>query len=164
MSNKAVFLDRDGIINKNRDDYVKRIEEFEILPHVPKAIHLLNSANFYVIVISNQSAVNRGLLLVEDLNKIHAFLQNELSKYNAKINAIYYCPHRPDEACHCRKPKPGLILKAAKDHQIDLKASWLIGDKISDIQAAKSVGVKTIQMKTDGDLLKIVKTILNKYE
>jgi D,D-heptose 1,7-bisphosphate phosphatase len=161
---KAIFLDRDGIINKNRNDYVKSLNEFQILPSVPEAIRLLNKSNFKVIIISNQSAVNRGLITIEKLNKIHNFLSNYLLENNAMLDAIYFCPHKPDESCDCRKPKPGLILKAAKEHDINLENSIFIGDRLTDSQAAINAGVKPILMERDGDLLETVRNLLKKNE
>lgn len=162
--NKAVFLDRDGVINKNKNDYVKNLNEFEILPTVPEAIRLLNKSDYKVIVISNQSAVNRGLISIETLNHIHNFLSSYLSQCGAKIDAIYYCPHRPDESCKCRKPQPGLILKAANEHNINLGNSILIGDRITDSNAAISAGVNPILIKTDGNLLTMVQDLLKKND
>ena len=157
---KTVFLDRDGIINRNREDYVKKIEEFEILPDVPEAIRLLNLANYQVVIISNQSAVNRGLLTLDSLNQINKYLKNELIKHSAHINGIYYCPHRPDEYCNCRKPNPTLIQKAVKELGIDLGNSIMIGDRKSDMETARRVGVRFVLMETNGELLKVVKLIL----
>jgi len=157
---KTIFLDRDGIINRNRDDYVKNIEEMEILPNVPQAIRLLNSKNYHVVIISNQSAVNRGLLSIKTLNRIHEFLLEKLKEHGASIKAIYYCPHRPDESCTCRKPKAGLIFKAVEELDIDLKNSIMIGDRDSDFLAAKNAGIKFVLMETDGDLLATVNLIL----
>ena len=161
MKAKAVFLDRDGVINRNRDDYVKSIDELEILPDVPNAINLLNKKNFKVVIISNQSVINRGLLSTEVLQMIHEFLKKELLRHNAKIDAIYFCPHRPDEHCDCRKPKPTLILRAAKDLEIDLSKSYMIGDKESDKVSAEKAGIQFIQIKTDGNLLEAIRTFLN---
>ena len=162
--NLAVFLDRDGVINRNRDDYVKDVDEMEILPGVPKAINLLNTVNFKVVIISNQSAVSRGLITIEKLLEIHEFLKKELLQNNAKIDGIYFCPHRPDDSCECRKPKPTLILKAAKDLGINLSESYMIGDRESDMIAAEKAGVKFIPIETDGNLLKVVRTFLDKNE
>lgn len=162
--NRAVFLDRDGVINRNRDDYVKDVDEMEILPGVPKAINLLNTVNFKVVIISNQSAVSRGLITIEKLLEIHEFLKKELLQNNAKIDGIYFCPHRPDDSCECRKPKPTLILKAAKDLGINLSESYMIGDRESDMIAAEKAGVKFIPIETDGNLLKVVRTFLDKNE
>ena len=157
--NRAVFLDRDGVINRNRDDYVKDVVEMEILPGVPKAINLLNTVNFKVVIISNQAAVNRGLISTKKLHEIHEFLKKELLQNNAKIDGIYFCPHRPDESCECRKPKPTLILKAAKDLGINLSESYMIGDRESDKIAAEKAGVKFIPIETDGNLLNVIKSI-----
>ena len=164
LRNWAVFLDRDGVINRNRDDYVKDVDEMEILPGVPKAINLLNTMNFKVVIISNQSAVSRGLITIEKLLEIHEFLKKELLQNNAKIDGIYFCPHRPDDSCECRKPKPTLILKAAKDLGINLSESYMIGDRESDMIAAEKAGVKFIPIETDGNLLKVVRTFLDKNE
>ena len=164
LRNWAVFLDRDGVINRNRDDYVKDVDEMEILPGVPKAINLLNTMNFKVVIISNQSAVSRGLITIEKLLEIHEFLKKELLQNNAKIDGIYFCPHRPDDSCDCRKPKPTLILKAAKDLGINLSESYMIGDRESDMIAAEKAGVKFIPIETDGNLLKVVRTFLDKNE
>ena len=162
--NRAVFLDRDGVINRNRDDYVKDVDEMEILPGVPKAINLLNTVNFKVVIISNQSAVSRGLITIEKLLEIHEFLKKELLQNNAKIDGIYFCPHRPDDSCECRKPKPTLILKAAKDLGINLSESYMIGDRESDKIAAEKAGVKFIPIETDGNLLKVVRAFLHENE
>lgn len=162
MLNKAVFLDRDGVINKKRDDYVKNVNEFEILANAPKAIKLLNDRNYLVIIITNQSAVNRGLLTSEELSKIHKIMSQELGKNSAYVNAIYYCPHRPDENCPCRKPKTGMIERAIQEHSISKKLSWLIGDSESDIIAARQVGISGVKMKTNGNILEVVNRILEK--
>ena len=164
MKKKAFFLDRDGVINKNQNDYVKKIDEVEILPYVPEAIRLLNMADILVIIITNQSAINRGIVTIKILDEIHHFLKNELSKYNAKIDGIYFCPHRPDELCNCRKPKPGLIFRAANDLDINLSNSVMIGNSESDLQAAKKAGIKPVFMETNGNLLKIVQSLLSSDE
>ena len=154
---KAIFLDRDGVINKKRTDYVKSISEFVMLKDAPTAIKLLNNNDFLVIVVTNQSAVNRGYISREELENIHEFLSKQLQKQSSHIDAIYYCPHRPDENCDCRKPKTKLISKAIKDFSIDKNSSWLIGDDETDIQAAKSIGIKSVKMQTDASLLECVK-------
>lgn len=158
--NKAVFLDRDGVINIKRDDYVKSVSEFVMLKDVPKAIRMLNQKGFLVIIITNQSAVNRGLLSHQELGKIHEIMKAELQKVRAFVDAIYYCPHRPDENCECRKPKPGLILRAIKEHVIDPSSSWFIGDSKTDMQAARGAGVGSIMMEENGSLMEIVNNFL----
>jgi len=112
---------------------------------------------FLVIVVTNQSAINRGYISREELENIHEFLSKQLQKQSSHIDAIYYCPHRPDENCDCRKPKTKLISKAIKDFSIDKNSSWLIGDNETDIQAAKSIGIKSVKMQTDASLLECVK-------
>lgn len=159
--NKAVFLDRDGVINKKRDDYVKNINEFVMLTNSPKAIKLLNDKNYLVIVITNQSAINRGLLTHEKLSEIHKVMNYELEKSDAYVDAIYYCPHRPDENCQCRKPRTELLVKAVKEHSVSIEQSWFVGDSESDITAAKNMGLKPILMEENGSLLDAVNKILN---
>lgn len=158
--NKAVFLDRDGVINQKRDDYVKNTNEFIILPDVSKAIKLLNENNYLVIIITNQSAINRGIITHDILAKIHELMKNDLGRHGAFVDAIYYCPHKPDENCSCRKPKTGLIEKAISDYSISTDLSWLVGDSESDTLAAAKLGIKAIHMEQDTSLLKPVSKIL----
>ena len=158
--NKAVFLDRDGVINENRSDYVKSTAEFKFLPGTAEAIKLLNEGGFLVVIITNQSAVNRGLLSGEELEKIHDFMLTELSRYDCRIDAIYYCPHRPDENCSCRKPQPGLLMKAIADLSVEPKFSWLIGDSDADEVAARKAGINSVRIRTNGNLMDAVKSIL----
>ena len=152
---RAVFLDRDGVINKERKNYVKNLEEFEIFNGVSKAIKILKEKNFLVIIITNQSAINRNLLTKDKLDEIHNHLQEILKKDNTSFDAIYYCPHKPEENCDCRKPKPGLLLRAAKDHKIDLKNSFFIGDSITDIEAANAAGCNGILLENNSLLEKV---------
>jgi histidinol-phosphate phosphatase family protein len=142
---KAVFLDRDGVINKRpkEHDYVKSWEEFEFLPGVAETISRLNK-DFLVVVVSNQRGISRGLMTSENLEEINLRMKSELGKKSARIDKIYFCPHGPQDNCNCRKPKPGMILKAAKDLNIDLNNSYIIGDSLEDIEAGKLSGCKTI--------------------
>jgi len=153
---KAIFLDRDGVINLEKKDYVKSIKEFQIIDNVPKAIATLKEKGFLVIVITNQSAINRKLLTVELLNKIHNHLQKILKDNNTSIDYFYFCPHRPDEKCKCRKPSPGMILKAAQEHNIDMNQSFMIGDSLTDIQAAEKAGCEGILLNQNQTLLEII--------
>jgi len=143
---RAVFLDRDGVINKGAPprDYIKIWGEFEFLPGVKKAIRKLNERGFLVIVVSNQSGIAKRVMTEDDLREIHSRMEDELREEGAKIDRIYYCPHDPMDNCRCRKPKPGLLLKAAQEYDIDLDRSWMIGDSESDIEAGKRAGCKTI--------------------
>jgi histidinol-phosphate phosphatase family protein len=153
---KAIFLDRDGVINQERKDYVKNIEEFIIFENVSDAISLIKNHNFLVILITNQSAVNRKLLTIENLDKIHEKLQNYLKIHNTSFDNVYFCPHIPQENCNCRKPKPGLIIQAKNDFKIDLSQSFMIGDSQTDVQAAESAGCKGILLKHNQTLLELV--------
>ena len=144
----AIFLDRDGVINENRTDYVKSINELKIFPAIAKTIKNFKNHGYIVIVVTNQSAINRGLVTHDVVKKIHETIQTYLKKNGTCIDAFYYCPHKPDEGCNCRKPKPGMILKAIDDFNLDAKSSWMIGDNDSDVLAGESAGTNTI--KVDG--------------
>ena len=147
MGKRAVFLDRDGTIARDVH-YCRRVEDFELLPTVPKAIRLLNENGFKVVVITNQSGIARRYFAEETLAQIHQRMKVELAKYGAWVDAIYYCPHHPDEGCECRKPRTALFLKAAKEHNIDLKASYMVGDMAIDIEAGKALGLRTVLVTT----------------
>ena len=159
--NKAIFLDRDGVLNKERKDYVKTIQEIELFPNIEKCISKIRNNSFLVIVITNQSAINRGLISNENVHEIHNFIQNYLKKFDTSIDAFYYCPHRPDENCKCRKPHPGLILRAVDEFKINLQKSWMIGDNDTDIQAAINSGCKYFKINSNHELPQIVKKILD---
>ena len=153
---KVIFLDRDGVINQERKDYVKKLDEFIILDKTSDAINIIKNHGFLVIIITNQSPINRKLLSVETLNKIHEKLQSYLERYDTSFDGVYFCPHTPSENCECRKPKPGLILQAVIDFQIDLSESYMIGNSETDIHAAKNAGCKGILLKKDQTLLEVV--------
>lgn len=157
--NPVVFLDRDGVINQKRNDYVKKISEFVFLPNSINAINELNKIGFLVIIVTNQSAINRGIISKEKLDEIHEYMLNVLEEKSCKIARVYYCPHLPKENCGCRKPKTGMFEKAIKEFNIDISKSFLIGDDNTDIQAADLLGLKSYKIKTNGNLLEIVKVI-----
>ncbi|MCX6570988.1 MAG: D-glycero-beta-D-manno-heptose 1,7-bisphosphate 7-phosphatase [Candidatus Aminicenantes bacterium] len=148
MPKAAVFLDRDGVINRDRSDYVKSWEEFEFLPGVLEAFRVLALGLHQVVVISNQSCIGRGLVGRAMVDEIHACMTEAVRRSGGRIDAVYYCPHRPDEDCPCRKPRPGLILKAARELDIDLAASWLVGDDLRDLETAKAAGVRPVLVRT----------------
>ena len=158
---KTVFLDRDGVINKERSDYIKSISELEIFPNVAKNIELLKNAGFLVVVITNQSAINRGLITHKTVDQIHDSIQNYLKTNGTSVDGFFYCPHNPNENCNCRKPKPGLLHQAILELNIDPKSSWMIGDNNSDIDAATSIGCKAIKLSKNFSLGKAVSKILN---
>jgi len=153
--NKAVFLDRDGVITKEPPYYAHRIDQLELIPKSAEAIRLLNESGFKVIVVSNQSGVARGYYQEKDIEIYNMAMQKKLEEKNAYIDAIYYCPHYLEATieaykidCDCRKPKPGMLKRAKKDLDLDLKCSFLIGDKINDIEAGYRAGCKTILVLT----------------
>jgi len=160
MNRKTIFLDRDGVINEEKKDYVKNLKEFKIIDGSLQAIKLLKNNNFRVIIITNQSAINRGLLSVEKLNEIHDFLKNKLLDLDTTLDGIYFCPHTPNENCMCRKPKPGLLQQAISELDINVKDSLMIGDSQTDIDAANKIGCKSILLNKNQNLLKVVKEFL----
>ena len=153
---KAIFLDRDGVINQERKDYVKKLDEFIIIDKTSDAINIIKNHGFLVIIITNQSPINRKLLSVETLNKIHEKLQSYLERYDTSFDWVYFCPHTPSENCECRKPKPGLIVQAVTDFQIDLSQSYMIGNSETDVQAATNAGCKGILLKENQTLLEAI--------
>ena len=157
MKNKAVFLDRDGVINKKRIDHVKSVDEFKIFSNVGDAIKLLRDKGYLVIIITNQSVIGRNIISEKKLDEIHIELKNYLKQSNTYVDSIYYCPHIPEQNWDCRKPKPGLIFEACQDFDIDLKNSYFIGDSISDLDAARNAGCKGILLKQHQNLFELVK-------
>lgn len=145
----AAFIDRDGTINIDTH-YLNRAEQFQLIPRAGEAIARLNQAGYPVIVITNQSAIARGLLTETGLSAIHRELKHQLSAHNASINAIYHCPHHPDgkDNCTCRKPAPGMILRAASEHNIDLAGSIMIGDNATDLEAGWNAGCRAALVRT----------------
>jgi len=141
-------MDRDGVICENRDDYVKSWEEFVWIPGAKEALSRLKSHGYIVIVITNQSAIGRGIISRETVDKIHQRMGEEVAQTGGKIEKIYYCPHKPDDSCSCRKPEPGLLLRAVEDLKLDLRTSYLVGDAITDIEMGHKVGSRTIMVKT----------------
>ena len=143
---KAVFLDRDGVINQKpkEGEYITSWTDFHILPGVADGIALLNKAGYMVLVVTNQRCVAKGLLSVADLEKIHEQMLQTLSHAGGKLDGIYYCPHDYKPSCICRKPAPGMLLAAAQAHAVDLGSSWMVGDSEIDMQAGKSAGCKTV--------------------
>jgi D-glycero-D-manno-heptose 1,7-bisphosphate phosphatase len=160
--NKAVFLDRDGVLNKKRDDYVKSIKELEIFPNIGEEISKLKIKGFLIIVITNQSVINREIITIKELEEIHSSIQKFLMKSKTSIDKFYFCPHRPDENCECRKPNPGLIKQAINEFSIDASKSWMVGDSITDIQAGENAGCKTILLKKNDSFTNILKKIQSK--
>ncbi len=179
-SQKAVFLDRDGTINKYVG-FLRNIEDFELLPGVAEAIKLINESGYLAIVVTNQPVIARGEVTTEELGTIHNKLETLLGAEGAYINGLYYCPHHPHKGyegevpelkieCDCRKPKPGMLVKAAEDFNIDLGHSWIIGDGEVDVMSGKAAGCRTALIGTEDygqdvtgeGLLEIVREIFGK--
>ncbi len=140
----ALFLDRDGVINVDPVEFVTKPEELHLLPCSAEAIARFNALGVPVIVCSNQSGVAKGLYTLEVLEQISERLQQMLGRYGAHVDAFYYCPHDDADGCDCRKPKPGLLLRAAREHAIALEKSVFVGDSWRDIIAGRTAGVKTV--------------------
>lgn len=176
---RAIFLDRDGTINRYVG-FLTDIVGFQLLDGVPEAIRLINDSGYLAIVVTNQPVIARGEVSFEELDRIHCKMETLLGEKGAYLDAVYFCPHHPDKGfknerieyktdCTCRKPKPGMLLRAAEDFNIDLTASWMVGDGKNDILAGKAAGCKTAllggnaygQEITSGDLLRAVKKILS---
>jgi histidinol-phosphate phosphatase family protein len=158
---RAVFLDRDGVLNVKREDYVKSIGELRAMPDAGRYLALLQKKGYLLIIVTNQSAVNRGIISKDELDLINAALVKELERSGCSINAVYVCPHKPDESCGCRKPMPGLLLQAARELGVDMPNSWIIGDSDTDLEAGARAGCKGgIKLGTSTDLGRAVGIIL----
>src|SRR5262249_53402651 len=145
--NKALFVDRDGTINREAH-YLNRPEDLELIPGVTRALRLARLHGWLIIVITNQSGVARSYLTLETLHEIHDKLRTVLGADDVYLDSIYYCPHHPDENCTCRKPQTGMIEQAVREHDIDISRSWVIGDAVSDIGAGRSAGCRTVLVLT----------------
>lgn len=161
----AAFLDRDGVINVDTG-HVHRPEDFRWMPGMPEAIRLLNDAGWLVIVVSNQSGIGRGMYTEDEFESFTAWIDAELARRGAHVDATYHCPHHPTEAkgdyrrdCDCRKPAPGMLKRAIDEWAPDLERSFMLGDKPSDIHAAEAAGVRGY-LYTGGDLAKLIRTLI----
>lgn len=146
--NRYVLLDRDGVINRDSDDFIKSPEEWLPIEGSLEAIALFNEHNYKVVVVTNQSGIARGLFDAATLEKIHAKMRRMTEQKGGKIDAIYFCPHGPDDDCNCRKPKPGLLEQFAADRHASLTGMAVIGDSLRDLQSAQAVGASPILVKT----------------
>lgn len=147
---KAIFLDRDGTLNPD-PGYISRPEDFNLFPQIGTSLKKLKNAGYLLILITNQSGIARGLISEKQLTQIHNKLQQLLKVDDVQLDAIYFCPHHPDfpdkdgvSKCNCRKPNPGLIIQASNDFDVDLDNSYMVGDKLSDINIALNANVKPI--------------------
>ncbi len=166
---KAVFLDRDGTINKYVG-FLRDIDDFELLPGVAEAIGKINASGYLAIVVTNQPVIARGEVTDGELREIHNKMETLLGYKGVYLDAIYYCPHHPHKGyegeipelkidCECRKPKPGMLLQAAQDFNIDLSSSWMIGDSENDVLAGKAAGCRTILIETEQELSSLLSAV-----
>ena len=163
--NKAIFLDRDGVINVEKN-YLYKIEDFEFIDGVVEALKYLQNRGYLLFIITNQSGINRGYYTVKDFLKLTNWMLKEFKKHNITISQVEFCPHTPEQKCNCRKPKTGMINNILKNYNVDLANSWLIGDKESDIKTALNAGINnTIQVKSGHKFDKsIAKFVIEKLD
>ena len=165
MKLKAAFFDRDGVLNVDKS-YLYKIEDLEWIDGAKEALAYLTQQGYTVFVVTNQSGIARGYYTVDDMNKLHDFMAQQVAAAGGKIEKFYYCPHLPEGKiaeyafeCDCRKPKPGLILRAFEEYDIDKDAAFLIGDKPRDVESAEAAGIKGY-LFSGGNLLNFVKEIV----
>jgi D-glycero-D-manno-heptose 1,7-bisphosphate phosphatase len=162
---KAVFIDRDGVVNSDEGHYyIYEQEDFVFNPDVEKALSLLKREGYKLVLVTNQGGVAKGIYSIEKVEKLHQYMQSHLEKFNAAFDAIYYCPHHHDISdCDCRKPKPGMILNAMGVLGIDPALSYLIGDSQRDIEAGDAAGLKQcFKVDKNSSILKVVEKIIQK--
>ena len=160
---KAIFLDRDGIINVDYS-YVYKKENFEFCEGIFEVLQHFLSLDYLLFVVTNQSGIGRGYYSEEDFEKLTSYMVEELAQKDIKITEVYHCPHSPDDDCECRKPKTAMFERAKNEFNIDMKNSWMIGDKPSDIQAGKNAGISNtifVNSSTCKDASYSVKSILD---
>ena len=146
---RAVFIDRDGTISEEVG-YVNHVSRYRVFPFAADAVRALNEAGWLAVLVTNQAGVARGYFAEEMIGRVHGRLASELERGGARLDAVYYCPHHPTVGeppyrfdCDCRKPRPGLIRRAAADLGIDLARSWMVGDRYSDVELARNAGVRS---------------------
>ena len=144
----AVFLDRDGVLIENREDYVKDWSEVEFLPGCFSGMRTLAATGLPIVLVTNQSAIGRRIITAEFVEGLHARMQAEIEAQGGRIDAIYFCPHHPKAGCACRKPLPGMLHQAALDLSLDLSSSYFVGDAVTDLEAAHAVGAEGILVLT----------------
>jgi len=152
MQQKAIFLDRDGVINKEKN-YLFKKEDFEFIDGVFDACRYFQKNGYKLIVVTNQSGIARGYYREEDFHQLIKWMMKQFEIQNIKILDVFFCPHGPKSTCNCRKPKPGMLLEAKEKHNIDMKNSWMIGDKEADVGAANAAGIEnTILVRTGHEI------------
>lgn len=145
---RAIFLDRDGVICENRPDHVKSWREFRFIPGARTSLAALSHLDLPIIVVTNQAVINRGLTSASVVEEIHQRMVAEVAAYGGRIDRVIYCPHRPEEACQCRKPEPGMFQQVAEEMNIDLDDSYMVGDAMTDLMAAERIGCQSFLVLT----------------
>ena len=144
----AIFLDRDGVIIENRDEYVRSWADVSFIPGALNALASVAASGYAIVVVTNQSGVGRGLIPLADAEAINHRVLAEIARAGGRIDAAYICPHKPEDDCDCRKPRPGMLLRAARELNLDLSRSWMIGDALTDMQAGEAAGVRSLLVLT----------------
>lgn len=145
----AIFLDRDGVVIENRADYVREWSHVSLLPNAIEALSGFHREGFKIILVTNQSVVGHGLIMLQDAQQINERLVRTIQEQGGWVDGVFMCPHKPEDNCDCRKPLPGMLLQAAQEHSIDLSASWMVGDAWTDLVAGQAAGVAgTILVRT----------------
>lgn len=157
MGRRALFLDRDGVINRKADGYVTDERGFELLEDAARAARLARSKGYAVVVVTNQSAVGRGIMTADQLERIHARMEAELARIGVELDAIYCCTHAPDDQCACRKPGTAMIEAAVRDLGIDIEGSLLVGDSETDMEAARRAGLRGVKVESNAPFSHLLK-------
>ena len=163
MAQKVIFLDRDGTINVDHG-YVYKLSDLDLLPGVVDALQLFRDKGFKFIVITNQSGIGRGFYTLSDAIRFNNALNSELGKYDLHIEEFFICPHAPEEKCSCRKPYPFMVQEAIKKYHVDVEASYLFGDKDSDIECGENSGISSFLVTKENSLLYWAKILLKQSE
>lgn len=148
MKRPAIFVDRDGVLIENRDEYIRLPEHIKPLAGALEACFEVNRSAYALVVVSNQSAVGRGILTLDQALDLNRIALDHFRSHGVRFDGAYICPHAPEDHCECRKPKPGMLLQAAREHDLNLQASFLVGDNITDMQAAEAAGATGVFVRT----------------
>jgi histidinol-phosphate phosphatase family protein len=163
LMRKALFLDRDGTLNEDKN-FVHKVKDLKILPGVVKGLKYAQSKGYTLIIITNQSGIGRKVFSQEDMKRFNQALIKKLEEYEIKIQHLYYCPHKPSHECECRKPSPKFVLDASSRYHIDLNESYFIGDRDSDVLCGRNAGCKTIRIKSSSEYKVEADYLINRFD
>jgi D-glycero-D-manno-heptose 1,7-bisphosphate phosphatase len=159
----AIFLDRDGVINENRADHVTAWDDFAPVPGALTGLRMLAALGLPVVIVTNQGIVGRGEITVAELDALHARMRNLVSRHGGRITQVYVCPHNAQDRCDCRKPAPGMFHRAAGEHNIDLAASYYVGDALTDVAAGQAAGCTTVLVRSGRGLTQLLRQQAQAY-